>query len=140
MTLAEEMALYESARRVRRELIASAHAASPAIIVVGYGRETLLIVTPEIGHDGVRATQLDHDGPTGHISASDVAKLLIRIDEEYRPTAARPATEDEVIAWTSTPEFQRGAEHVALVQRENAGRVRSSEAFDHSMSVNKGRG
>lgn len=98
--------------------VVAALEASPAIIV----DSELYILSPEISHpeDGEwRLTSFMADGPWGHdtrATVRDLAKLVA----DRRPKSVRPATEAEVISWTSTPEFVLGSKRVAFIQAINA--------------------
>lgn len=108
----------------REERIRSAFAHSPAIIVKDKsGRETLLIKSGEIANPAegaYRVSSFAHDGPIGHVTRKTTDKLVEEIASDFYPVNARPAFDDEVMEWTSTKEFERGAERVAAVQRANA--------------------
>jgi hypothetical protein len=109
-------------KEARTSAIERAFAESPAIIMTGYGgRLELVIMTPEMGEPGaqMRVTYFLPDGPRGHATRATRAALVEDV-AEYHPTEVRPATEDEVIAWTSTPEYIEGSARVAEIQRLNA--------------------
>lgn len=110
------------AARVRQ--IDAAFACSPAIVTEdGSGRRELVIMSPDPSEPGLlRVTYLAVDGPRGHFASAHRPALVEHVADGY-PVHARPASEDEVIAWTSTAEFVAGAERVAEVQRANAGRL-----------------
>lgn len=107
----------------KRQGIRDAFKASPAIIVTQTdGRETLVIKTGEMQNpaDGPeRVTFFWKDGPVGHATRKTTEELIEEVSG-YGSTA-RPATDAEVMAWTSTDEFAEGAARVAAVQRANAG-------------------
>lgn len=107
----------------KRQGIRDAFKASPAIIVTQTdGRETLVIKTGEMQNpaDGPeRVTFFWKDGPVGHATRKTTEELIEEVSG-YGSTA-RPATDAEVMAWTSTDEFTEGAARVAAVQRANAG-------------------
>jgi hypothetical protein len=109
----------EHARRAR---IAGAELAkSPAIILRRGDRVELVVVTGETYPDRppLRATTFLVDGPWGHENYKTVTAIadeLARRDWDE----IRAADEDEVIEWTSTPEFVEGSKRVAYVQAANA--------------------
>jgi lysophospholipase L1-like esterase len=109
----------------RRARITKAMAKSPAVILTdGSGRETLVVITGEMQNTDEgkhRATYLAADGPVGHVTRKTLDKVIEEIDRDYRPASVRAATDEEVMAWTSTPEYEEGARRVAEVQRANAG-------------------
>ena len=67
----------------------------------------------------LRVTYLAGDGPRGHFSSTSRRALLEHVADGY-PTSARAASEDEVIAWTTTAEYRAGAARVVEVARANS--------------------
>lgn len=110
-------------RQARHERVRAAFTHSPAIIVKDKsGRETLLIKSGETANPeegSIRISSFAHDGPIGHVTRKTETILIEEISDDFYPVDARPAFDDEVMEWTSTKEFERGAERVAAVQRAN---------------------
>jgi hypothetical protein len=100
--------------------ITAAFAASPAILLTYRGsRSDLAIYSGDPSEPGrVRVTLLAPDGPRGHVTRDDLAALVEAVID-YGPETARPATDAEVIAWTSTEEYVAGAERVEMIRRWN---------------------
>lgn len=99
---------------------ADAFNASAAVIVTERNsRAELWILSGNMGphKKGHRITFFGHDGPIGHVERDTLDELF---DEVYRVGATlEPVGDDEVIAWTTTPEFEEGAKRVAYVQAVN---------------------
>lgn len=95
---------------------------SPALIVSDGYRDYLLITSGEMheGHGGkFRVTTFADDGPMGH----DVEPTMHAIAKEIAQhgyKTVRPATDDDVMTWTTTPKFVEGSKRVAFVQAVNA--------------------
>ena len=123
---------------VRVDAVERALAQSPAIITTTGDRDELYILTREMSHpeDGAwRLTNFLHDGPWGHDTRPTIRELA-ELVANRRPASIRPATDDDVIAWTSTPAFVTGAKHVAFIQAINAlsyARSRGSDADYQAM-------
>ena len=115
-----------ASRDARIRAVTAAFAASPAIITIDRtGHRTLVIMSGETADlvDGpIRVTYLEPDGPRSH-STRPTAEACIAEVATYAHEA-RPATEDEVIEWTSSAEFSEGVERVLEVQRWNAEHAR----------------
>lgn len=112
--------------------IKKAFAQSSAIIVRSGDREQLLIKSGEtrVGGKPWRVTTFMPDGPWGHNEYKDDHEIFEDLARGLF-TDVRPASEDEVIAWTSTPEFTRGAAAVAMIQAENTLRYLASKHRAH---------
>lgn len=112
------------AREARERMVRDAFGKSPAVIIsTSHGGEKLAIMSGEMQnteHGKLRVTYFDEDGPIGHATRPSL-KAIIEDVIDYYPTAVRPATDEEVIRWTSTERYQKGAEHVAEMQRRNSG-------------------
>ncbi len=95
----------------------------PALIVTDRrGRRTLLISSGEMSNpeEGAhRVTMLLTDGPSGHITRSSITRLAQDLSRDLAPVRIEPASEDQVMAWVSTPEYVEGSEHVLEMQRRN---------------------
>jgi hypothetical protein len=109
-----------SRRSATIETIAAAFASSPAILLTYRGSPSdLAIRSGDPSEPGrIRVTYLAPDGPRCHVTRDDLAACIEHV-ADYCPDAARPATEAEVLAWTSTEEYAAGAERIAEVQRWN---------------------
>lgn len=94
---------------------------SPALIGTWkHGGKRLLLVTGEMqsGKGGYRVTTFADDGPSGHASRSTMDEIADEIRQDGFESL-RPASDDEVMAWTSSPEFVEGSKRVAFVQAIN---------------------
>ena len=100
--------------------LADAFATSAAVIVTHRdGRRELWILSGNMGADktGHRVTYFGADGPIGHTERDTTDEIF---DDLYETGATyQPVGDDEVIAWTSTPEFTEGSKRVAYVQALN---------------------
>ena len=109
-------------RRVEQNRLAKitkAFKRSSAIIVTdAYNREVLLIKSGDPSGKGFRVSSFGHDGPIGHVTRDTEAKLLEETARDHHGKI-RVATDDDVMAWTGTPEFEEGARRVAEVQKFN---------------------
>lgn len=86
------------------------------------GRTTLLIVSGEMSHPeegAYRATMLLRDGPEGHITRPTLTRLAQDLARDLFPDYIRPASEEDVAAWVTTPEYIDGSERVLEMQRRN---------------------
>lgn len=96
---------------------------SPALfLTTAQGRQILVVQTPEMSNrseGAVRVTTFDEDGPIGHVTRRSTEQLAEEVQRDWNPKEIRPASEAEVLAWTSTERFARGAARVAEVQRAN---------------------
>jgi lysophospholipase L1-like esterase len=94
------------------------------ILTTAGGRRVLVIKTPEVVdvEDGaLRVTTFDEDGPIGHTTRPTIAKLAEEVHRDWHPQRIEPASEADIMAWTGTERFARGAAAVAEVQRFNRG-------------------
>jgi hypothetical protein len=95
----------------------------PAVIVTDRrGRQTLLISSGEMSNpeEGAhRVTKLLRDGPEGHVTRRSIARLAADLARDLSPDRIEPASDDDVTAWVSTPEYARGSELVLEMQRRN---------------------
>lgn len=119
-------------KTVAVQALSDAFTTSAAVIVTERGsRPELWILSGNMGPDkkGHRVTYFGHDGPIGHVERDTLEELW---DELYRDGAVyRPVGDAEVIAWTSTPEFEEGAKRVAYVQALNELGWLQSQAVTH---------
>lgn len=106
--------------------IKKALASSPAIIVSQGRHEQLLIKSGETRPGGLpwRVTTFMPDGPWGHQEYKDDAEIFEDLARSHFDSV-RPASEAEVMAWTSTPAYQRGAAAAACMQAEHEIRYRA---------------
>ena len=106
----------------RTEAVYRALKTSPAIIVSHQGRDGLYILTREMSRpdEGAwRLTNFAKDGPWGHDTRHTIHELAELVARSH-PTSVRAASDEDVIAWTTTPEFLAGAKRVAFIQAINA--------------------
>lgn len=115
-------AQHERADRIAS--IAAAFAVSPAIILHRRNdQRTLAIRSGDPSEPGrYRVTYLAPDGPHSH-ATRDTLDACVEDAADWFPISVAPASDDEVIAWTTTPEFVEGAARVAEVQRLNERRL-----------------
>jgi len=114
---------YRLLRDARIRQIADAFASSPAIITTDTAsrRELVLMTDDPLERGSRRVTYLAKDGPRGHFTSASHRALIEHVADGY-PVHARPATDADVIVWTSTPEYADGARRVLEVQRANEAR------------------
>lgn len=105
--------------------------ASPAITGSYYGgKRHLAIVSGEIAdreYGDLRVTFFGPDGPHGHNTHRTMAKAAEEIERSFQPPYVS-LSDAEVIAWTSTPEFEHGSRVIAFVQAENTLRYLAGRA------------
>lgn len=121
--------LVEFSERVSRELkrrqkrLHQALLRYPALITTDRrGRQTLLISSGEMSNpeEGPhRVTKLLRDGPEGHITRKSIMRLAQDLSRDLSPEIIEPASEEQVMAWVSTPEYVKGSQHVLEMQRHN---------------------
>jgi hypothetical protein len=120
-SLDDEITRLDKAHADRIAQVFAAWAQSSAMVVTELGGgEELALLSPEMSmpQEGpMRLTYLMHDGPRGH-DVGTRTQLAERLAQTLF-LQVRPASEAEVMAWTTTPTYVRGAEIVALVQAEN---------------------
>lgn len=116
----EHIAGLRRKKEIAVRTIADAFAQSAAVIVTEpKSMPELWILSGNMGPDkrGHRVTYFGKDGPIGHIERDTLNEVW---EELYRPGASfQPVGDAEVIAWTSTPEFERGSRRVAYIQALN---------------------
>jgi hypothetical protein len=110
-------------RGKRLATLIAAFKKSPGILITEKdGRRDLVIRSGEMQNRGegkLRATMFGTDGPRGHITRNTDKELAEELLHYYVATNVRPAGDAEVMRWTSTPEFERGAKHSAFTQAAN---------------------
>lgn len=92
------------------------------ILTARGGRRILVLKTPEMSNldeGAVRVTTFDEDGPIGHQTRATVDALASEVYRDWHPEAIEPASEGEIMAWTGTERFAKGAAAVAEMQRRN---------------------
>lgn len=96
---------------------------SPGIIITERdGRRSLVIRSGEMQNRSegkLRATMFGTDGPRGHVTRNTDKELAEELLHYFAAKSVRPATDAEVMRWTSTPEFDRGSKLVAFTQAAN---------------------
>lgn len=98
----------ESAFEISRALVATAH-----------GREYLLILSDSTTRpSGFQITTFGSDGPIGHVEGT-LDEVLDRTASDLGRARLEPVGDDQVLAWTSTPEFIDGSNRVTYVQAWN---------------------
>ena len=66
-----------------------------------------------------RVTTFGDDGPVGHHVEPSMEKVAEEIAVGHGYKSVRPASDDEVMAWTSTSKFIEGSKRVAFTQAAN---------------------
>jgi hypothetical protein len=129
----EEVAYYESRQKTRRHTATAALEQSPAVIAVyaptkytGERKELYIVTRDTYPSPGgpFRVSEFMIDGPWGHHNVADVAAAAKELADKSW-AELYPATDAEVIAWTSTAAFQRGVYVAAFIQAGNALRYRA---------------
>lgn len=114
---------FEVSRGRRLATLIAAFKKSPGIIITEkHGRKDLVIRSGEMQNRGegkLRATMFGTDGPRGHITKNTDRELAEELLHYYVATNVRPASDAEVMRWTSSPEFTRGSKAVAFTQAVN---------------------
>lgn len=112
-----------ASRGQRVAMLIAAFKKSPGIIITEKGgRRSLVVRSGEMQNRNqgrLRATMFGMDGPTGHITKNTDKDLAEELLHYLAVTNVRPATDAEVMRWTSAPEFTRGAKLVAFTQAAN---------------------
>ena len=110
-------------RGARVATLIAAFKKSPGIIITERdGRRSLVVRSGEMQNRGegkYRATMFGDDGPRGHITKNSDKELAEELLHYFVATDVRPATDAEVMKWTSTPAFERGSKIVAFTQAAN---------------------
>lgn len=104
--------------------IRDAFAQSPAVMVISRDRrqDALFILSGDMVHgEGLRVSFFDRRGPYSHTERPDFDSMVEElVDHQLRGAIEiRPASEEEVMAWTETEEFAEGALHTAWMQASN---------------------
>lgn len=109
--------------KLRQKRLHQALLRYPALIVTDRrGRETLLISSGEMSNpeEGAhRVTKFLRDGPEGHVTRRSIARLAQDLSRDLAPERIEPASDEQVMAWMSTPEYVEGSERVLEMQRRN---------------------
>lgn len=117
-------------RRHERETAAKqALATSPAIIIDDGHSKRLMLVTGEMQdreHGTLRVTTFNDDGPSGHATRRSMDEIAQAINE-YGWKTLRPASETEVMEWTSTEKFVVGSKKTAAIQALNTLHFRAKD-------------
>jgi len=118
---------YNAIRRRRHGDVLRAIRKPPVAVVMTdrNGRETLVVVTPEMSRPGEgpwRASVFWHDGPVGHVTRKTLGAIASELATDYQPDTVRKVGDEEVIAWTGTSEFSEGSKKVAEIQAWNEGK------------------
>jgi hypothetical protein len=126
-----ELKRHEIERGKRLAMMMAALKKSPALIVTDrYGHRDLLIRSGEMQNRAegkLRVTMFATDGPRGHITRNTDKALAQELLQHYAVKSVRPATDAEVLSWTGTPAFARGAQHSAFTQASNMMRYLASQ-------------
>lgn len=127
--LTKEESLSAFAERVGRESktrqkrLHQALLRHPALFVTDRrGRKTLLILSGEMSNPkegAYRVTRLLRDGPDGHVTRPSIVRLAQDLSRDLSPDRIEPASDDDVTAWVTTPEYVEGSERVFEMQRRN---------------------
>lgn len=140
-----EMARMRRDRETAERRLTDAFLESPAVFVTEGDLEELWILSPELDpKEGIfRVTFFRRDGPRGHHSGESL-QALVRELARHRQEVT-PASDADVVAWTTTPEFEEGVKQVSLVQADNqlrylAGRKgAAASAWAREVSARAGR-
>jgi len=115
-TFEEEVAYYERRQQAARDDIRRAFSRSPAVIVTDDGHRELWILSGNPSGPGERITFLLPDGPRGHDEGTR-DELFDRNASYYK--LFEPADDGQVIDWTTSESYIRGAKTVAFIQLLN---------------------
>jgi len=122
-SLVEFSARVQREARARQKTLHQAMLRHQALFVTDRrGRTTLLILSGEMSHPDegrYRVTKLLRDGPEGHVTRPTITRLAQDLARDLSPDYIRPASEEDVAAWVSTPEYLDGSERVLEMQRRN---------------------
>jgi hypothetical protein len=117
-----EAARWRQRQRETLFLIEQALESSPAIRGMSFGKDPRMAIMSgelsDLASGNYRVTFFGPDGPHGHTTKKtkeEIAKAVL--DTMKQPIA--PMTDAEVMAWTSTPEFELGTAIIAYMQAEN---------------------
>lgn len=109
--------------KARQKRLHQALLRHPALFVTDRrGRKTLLVLSGEMSNPqegAYRVTSLLRDGPSGHVTRASIARLAQDLSRDLSPDRIEPASEDDVTAWVTTPEYLEGSERVFEMQRRN---------------------
>lgn len=109
--------------KLRQKRLHQALLRYPALIVTNrQGGRTLLIASGEMSNpeEGThRVTLLAPDGPQGHITRKSILRLAQDLSRDLYPYQIEPATDNQVMAWISTPEYVEGSKQVLEMQQRN---------------------
>lgn len=109
--------------KARQKRLHQALLRHPALFVTDRrGRKTLLVLSGEMSNPqegAYRVTKLLRDGPEGHVTRASIARLAQDLSRDLSPDRIEPASEDDVTAWVTTPEYLEGSERVFEMQRRN---------------------
>lgn len=114
--------LSRQARRGQDRMQAALDQHDALILTARGGRRILVLKTPEMSDPAegpLRVTTFDEDGPIGHTTRRSLEALAEDVYRDWHPETITPASEAEVLAWTGTERFARGAAAVAEMQRRN---------------------
>lgn len=119
-----ELDRMRSHRAQRIAQLRDAFAECPAVIATDPNRgQVLLIKSDELtdrASGPIRVTEFQKDGPRGHSTARSDDELLDRVIGDFsKGVRFTPATEEEVIEWTTSDEFVEGSKRVAFIQAHN---------------------
>ncbi len=122
---ARKAAEYRRGRDRREAAVAEAFRVSSAVrgeTGGKYSQPRMAILSGELSdtREGkYRVTFFAPDGPVGHSTRPTELECFKEVADTMHDGPIAPMTEAEVIAWTSSPEFERGARVTAFVQAEN---------------------
>ncbi len=109
--------------------IEQAFAKSPAIRGM-FGKEPRMVIKSgelfDMKYGLLRVTFFGTDGPHGHATKRTDREVAEEVRQTLSPPYV-PMTDDEVIAWTSTQEFEKGSKIIAFTQAENTLRYRAQQ-------------
>lgn len=95
-----------------------------------YESRRMAIVSGELSdteRGAFRVTFFGPDGPHGHATRRSMHEIAVEIEDTMSPPY-ESMSEDDVMAWTTTPEFETGSRIISYMQAENTLRYLAGRA------------
>lgn len=109
--------------KLRQKLLHKAMLEHQALIVTrSDGKRVLVIQSGEMSNPSegtFRATEYWSDGPRGHTTRKSLTRLAQDLASDLSPKKIEPASEEDVMRWMGTREFDEGTKRVLEMQRFN---------------------